>query len=444
MVVSRRGARAALVAALVAIAIPCTAQPAQDPAAAQALRSEIDQLKQDFNARLSALESRLSALEGTQPAGAAAAPAAAPPEAAAAAPGSTPTAQVPPGAEAGGPSGALPVYGNAAAGSKVFNPDMAAIGNFVGAAGDNTVNPLPALALPETEVSLQAIVDPYARADFFLSFGEEGVAVEEGYLTFPALPGGLLMKVGRQYQAFGKANTLHAHVLPWADRPLVTTNLLGGDEPLADAGISVARLIPNPWIFLEAIGQVSRGSGNAVFQGTERSDLSYVGHVRGYHDLSESTNIDLGTSYAFGHNSSGVVDGVDQGRNTTSLFGIDATLRWRPLQRAIYHSFLSRSEVIWSRRDQPNGRQDANGFYISGDYQFARRWFGGVRFDHSERAVDASLHDTGQSLVVTYWPSEFSQVRGQYRRITYAEGPTANEFLFQFQFAIGAHGAHPF
>ena len=68
MVVSRRGARAALVAALVAIAIPCTAQPAQDPAAAQALRSEIDQLKQDFNARLSALESRLSALEGTQPA----------------------------------------------------------------------------------------------------------------------------------------------------------------------------------------------------------------------------------------------------------------------------------------------------------------------------------------------------------------------------------------
>jgi hypothetical protein len=24
------------------------------------------------------------------------------------------------------------------------------------------------------------------------------------------------------------------------------------------------------------------------------------------------------------------------------------------------------------------------------------------------------------------------------------EGETANEFLFQFQFAIGAHGAHPF
>ena len=442
MVVSRRGARAALVAALVAIAIPCAAQPAQDPAAAQALRSEIDQLKQDFSARLSALESRLSALEGAQPAGTPGAPA---PAEVTAAPGNQPTAQVPAGAEGGGgPSGALPVYGNAAAGSKVFNPDMAAIGNFVGAAGDNTVAPLPALALPETELSLQAIVDPYARADFFVSFGEEGVAIEEGFLTFPALPGGLLMKVGRQYQPFGKANTLHAHILPWVDRPLVTTNLLGGEEPLADAGISVARLIPNRWLFLEAVGQVSRGSGNEVFQGTERSDLSYTAHVRGYHDLSESANIDLGTSYAYGHNNSGVVDGTDLGRLTTSLIGIDGTFRWRPLQRSIYHSFLGRSEVIWSRREQPDGRQDANGFYVSGDYQFARRWFAGLRFDRSERAVDASVHDTGQSVIVTYWPSEFSQVRGQYRRTTYAEGPTANEFLFQFQFAIGAHGAHAF
>jgi hypothetical protein len=46
--------------------------------------------------------------------------------------------------------------------------------------------------------------------------------------------------------------------------------------------------------------------------------------------------------------------------------------------------------------------------------------------------------------MLTYWPSEFSQVRGQYRHIDYADGPAANELLFQFQFSIGAHGAHPF
>ena len=73
-----------------------------------------------------------------------------------------------------------------------------------------------------------------------------------------------------------------------------------------------------------------------------------------------------------------------------------------------------------------------------------RRWFGGARFDHSERALNSQQHDAGGSLLLTYWPSEFSQIRGQLRRTHYAEGPYANELLFQFLFSIGAHGAHPF
>jgi hypothetical protein len=336
------------------------------------------------------------------------------------------------------------VYGNASAASKIFNPDVAVIGNFLGVAGKNDVRPEPALQMPESELSLQAIVDPYARADFFMSFGEEGVDLEEGFITFPTLPGGLLAKVGKMREAFGKVNTQHTHMIPWADRPLVTENLVNGEEGLSDAGVSVASLIPNRWIFLEATGQVFRGDSGDVFTSSQRSDLSYVGHLRGYQDLSESTNLDIGGSYSWGHNASGVVGGVDEGRFTTQLFGIDATLRWRPLRRAIYRSFVARSEVIWSQREQPGGQQDAIGSYVSGDYQLGRRWFAGVRFDRSDRANDASIHDIGQSITLTYWPSEFSQVRGQYRRTDYADGPTANEMLFQLMFNIGAHGAHPF
>jgi len=412
----------------------------------QALRQEIDQLRKDFDSlkqqygdRLSALEAKLAAAEGTP-----AAPAGAQP-----APGQPPTAQVPAGAQgAGGPSGALPVYGAAGGSvgsSKVFNPDMAVIGDFLGASGRNTVSPAPALEMHESEAAFQAVVDPYARADFFVSFGEQGVNLEEGFLTFTELPGGLLTKVGKMRAAFGKVNTLHNHVLPWTDRPLVIQNLVGGEDGIDDVGFSVARLIPNPWIFLEATGQVLRGdSGETLFKSSERGDLSYVGHLRGYQDLSESTNIDLGLSYSGGHNASGVVDGLDAGRFRTNLYGVDATLRWKPLQRSIYHSFVGRTEVIWSRRDQFDGLQKAMGYYVSGDYQLGRRWFAGARYDRSDRADDASLLDSGQSLLVTYWPSEFSQVRGQYRRTKYAIGPTANELLFQFQFSIGAHGAHPF
>ena len=404
-----------------------------------ALRAEIDALKADYNQRLQALERQFAALQSqAQPAPATQTPAttAAPPQ----------TAEVPAGAQgAGEPSGQLPVYGGAAAGSKIFNPDIAVIGDFLGAAGSNKVpNPEPALTMHESEAAFQAIVDPYARADFFFSFGEQGVNLEEGYLTFPAVPGGLLVRAGKMRAAFGKINTLHNHVLPWTDRPLVTRNLVGGEDGINDAGFSVARLIPNPWIFLEATGQVFRGDSSDLFTSSKRGDLSYVGHLRGYQDITESTNIDIGISYTRGHNGSGIVGNLDLGRFRTTVYGTDATVRWRPLRRSIYHSFVGRSEFIWSRRGQPNGVQSALGYYFSGDYQFARRWFAGIRYDRSKRADNALLTDKGQSAVLTYWPSEFSQLRGQYRRTQYANGPTADEFLMQFQFSIGAHGAHPF
>ena len=352
------------------------------------------------------------------------------------------------------PPEAPPTLGSAVSNNKVFNPDIAVIGDFLGAAGTNEVNPVPALEMHESELALQAVVDPYSRADFFISFGQEGVNLEEGFLTLTDLPGGLLTRVGKMRAAFGKVNTLHNHVMSWTDRPLVTQNLVGGEDGIDDAGISVARLIPNPWIFLEATGQVFRGTAGAdqadtaLFESTRRSELSYVGHLRGYHDLTENANIDLGVSYARGHN--GLSDGnvADPGSLVTQLYGLDATYRWKPLQRAVYQSFVGRGEWIWSRRDQADGLQSGTGVYVSGDYQVGRRWFTGVRLDRSAHATDASLTDTGASVTVTYWPSEFSQVRAQYRRTNYETAPsivsTANELLFQFQFSIGAHGAHVF
>lgn len=476
-------------ASAVAFMLLATLASAQTPAPsdAQALRAEIDQLRKDFDAlrqqygdRLTALEAKLAALEGGQPAGAATPqqtvagtppsanapqppPAVTPTESTAAgqtpAPAAPPqtTAQVPPGAEgAGGPSGALPVYGGAITGSKVFNPDIAVIGDFLGSAGKNDVQPDPfgpgsrpnALQMHESEASFQAVVDPYARADFFISFGEEGVNLEEGFVTFTSLPGGLLTKVGKMRAAFGKVNTLHNHVLPWTDRPLVMNNLVGGEDGISDAGVSVARLITNPWLFLEATGQVFRGDSGSdeqpLFRAQRRGDVSVVGHVRGYQDITENSNVDFGFSASRGHNPSGVVADVDVGNFTTKLYGVDLTYRWRPLARSIYHSFVGRSEVVWSRREQFNGLQRSMGYYVSGDYQFARRWFAGARLDRSDRPDNALFTDKGASAVLTYWPSEFSQIRGQYRYTKYAEGPTANELLFQFQFSIGAHGAHPF
>lgn len=326
--------------------------------------------------------------------------------------------------------------------AKALNPDISAIGDFISVAGHNTVDPSPSLQMHESELGIQAIIDPYARGDFFLSFGEEGVNLEEGYITLTALPASFVVRVGKMRSAFGKVNTLHNHVLPWVDRPLVTNNLVGGEDGLDDAGISIQRILPAPkGIFLEATGQLFRGDSgdeqHPLFRASTTSDVSAVAHLRSYKDITESTNVDIGVSYARGHN--------DLGSDfLTHLYGVDATVRWKPLRRSIYHSFVGRSEFIWSQRQQLLAEQRSFGFYTSGDYQLGRRWFVGGRYDHSDRSEFANLTDQGASAVLTYWPSEFAQVRGQYRFTRYAGNIDAHEFLMQLMFSLGAHGAHPF
>jgi hypothetical protein len=372
--------------------------------------------------RIKSLEAEVAGLKGQKPPVEAAAPAVS-------------AVQAPALANIGSAQGAA---------SKVFNPDIAVIGDFIGIGGHNPVQSSPAFEMHESEVAFQAILDPYARADFFISFGETGVNLEEGYLTFPALPGNLQLRAGKMRAAFGKINTLHNHVLPWIDRPLVMQNLTGGEDGIDDAGLSLTRILPAPkGLFLEATGQVFRGDSSDVFHTWRANNLSTVGHVHGYRDISESTNVDVGFSYARG--ASPQAAGL-----FNNLYDIDTTVRWKPLRRSIYHSFTGRAEFVWDRNDANDfasrvvTRPTPFGYFVSADYQFARRWFAGVRFDQSERALNAFQRDTGGSAVLTYWPSEFSQIRGQYRSTRYAEGLTANEILFQFLFSIGAHGAHPF
>ncbi len=343
-----------------------------------------------------------------------------------AAPSAPPTAQAP----AAAPS-------QPAAGSNAFNPDISVIANFVAAAGKNPNAGERSLQLREVELSFRSVVDSYARADFFLAASPEGVEIEEGYITFTSLPASLLLKAGKMRAQFGKVNTLHTHAMPSADRPLVTQNLVGDEEGISDSGVSLSRLIQNPLAFLEVTGEVFSGD-SLVFQSDQRSKLNYVGRLRAYRDLTESANVDLGGSVAWGPTDIG----PDANRR---LVGVDATFRYRPLRRAIYRRFQARTELVWSRQDMPGATAaSAFGLYGLAEYQFARRWYLGGRVDRSERALDPALRDSGASAFLSFWPSEFSQLRGQYRHTRYGEGRRAHEFLFQLSFGIGAHGAHVF
>ncbi len=404
---------------------------------AQSTNEELASRVKALEEQIRLLRSELEALKAGGAAPAAPSLQALPPPVPTTGPAAVPQVVPQPGAPGLVP-GPLPVYGGATALAKIFNPDISVIGNFLGAAGRNAVEGRPALGMHETEVALQAIVDPFARADFFLTFSPEGVGLEEGYITFTALPAGLVARAGKFRAAFGKVNLLHNDGLPWTDRPLVTERLGAGEEGINDAGLSVSRIFAGPRnLVLEGTAQVFRGEVAELFQSARKSDIAVVGHLRGYKDISESSNLDLGFSYARGHNELGSAF-------LTELYGVDATFRWKPLRRAIYHSFLARSELVWSRREERGGILGAFGFYTAADYRLSRRWTVGGRYDWSERMRQPGLNDSGFSALLTYWPSEFSQIRGQYRFARYAERRDANELRFQFLFNLGVHGAHPF
>ena len=333
---------------------------------------------------------------------------------------------------------AVQLGGAGGSAAKAMNPDISLNGDFLGSIGRNDVRAVPGLEMHEAELGIQSVIDPYARGDVFISFGETGVSVEEAFVTLTALPGEFVAKIGKMRAAFGKVNGTHNHALAWVDRPLVTENLVNGEDGINDMGVSVSRILPAPGdLFLEGTAQVFRGDSGDLFKSSQKNDVSFVGHLRGYQDLTENTNLEFGYSYAQGHN--------DLGHDfLTKLHGIDVSLRWKPLRRSIYNSFLWRSEFVWSRRDQLPIQQRAFGMYSSIEYRLDQRWSVGGRFDWSERATQANQLDRGASALLTYAMSEFSQVRGQYRFTRYDGHQDASELRLQLIFVMGAHGAHPF
>ncbi|MEA2489856.1 MAG: hypothetical protein QOH21_1648 [Acidobacteriota bacterium] len=383
-----------------------------------------------------------------------------------------------------------------ASAGKVFNPDISVIGTFLGHAGDG--NPLehpgvgllgfggigsplqfrPYLtageerapfALDEAEVAFEAFIDPYAKGRFFISVGPEGAELEEGYAQFVTLPWGLTAKAGKTKAAFGKANTWHTHTRPWVDQPMMVTRFFG-EEGFNDTGVSVSKIINTPGnLFIEATAEAFGGDVDGVFARDNSNDLAYNAHLKLFRDLTENSNLEAGASWARGNLAVpelpqfpdiGIGFPVDpfefeHGRN--QFTGVDLTYRWKPLSRSIYRSFIARFEGL--ANDRADFGETLYGGYLSADMQFAQRWFTGVRLDRADRFLPFAtfddilnpsdfdprrLTDRGISATLTFWPSEFSQIRGQFRRTRYANGPSFNELLLQLQFAIGAHGAHTF
>ncbi len=325
--------------------------------------------------------------------------------------------------------------------ASVTNPAVSVIGWFQAVAGNDTEAQEAASALREAELGFQSVVDPFARADFFLAASTEGFEIEEGFVTWLALPGGGQARLGKFRVDLGKFNATHPPETPFADRPLAAAAFLG-EEGLATGGASLSALVPNPaglyWDVIAQLGTVPDSTASPTFGPERRSDLLALGRTSVFVPLRESADLNLGVSYA---NAASHPRLRGEG-NRAQLAVADLTFRWKNPRRSIYRSLLVQAEVI-GEQGSAAGAERRAGVYGYAVYQLARQWKVGARYDWTERP--AGDRESGALALVQYQPSEFSTLSLQAHRIhDHATGEDHDAVFFKWLFNIGPHGAHPY
>jgi hypothetical protein len=321
------------------------------------------------------------------------------------------------------------------------NPDIGVVGDFRGSYISQGKKNFDAY-LNETEISLQSVVDPYLRADFFVSFGRDpethkyGANIEEAYITSLSLPAKLQLKVGKFREAVGKINPVHPHALPFIDMPNAYVNYFG-EEGLNDEGASLSWLLPNKKIYQEIIVQATSGAEESpMFKRANDNRFVYLGHLKNFFTLNENATLELGLSGITGPN--------DSSRNT-NLGAVDLTYKWKPLQMNTYKSLSWQSEFFYSNANYAsNGTTNSLGLYSFLEYQVAKRWFLTGRYDYAQKPYDNNITEQAYSLTAGWLATEFQKIEFEGKYTNVKAQPDYNQFWLRWIFVIGAHGAHQY
>lgn len=425
---SQRTVRAAF-AAMVAVIVAPVAHGADENAGAIAdIRAQIRQMKEEYEARIRALEARLTDAEAkaeraAQAASAAASATAGAPAVAATAPsaGAAVAATAPEGFPSGSgptaPAAAASASGSNAA-ANAFNPAMSVIlaGRYANLSqdpntyriqgfmpsGDDVGPGRRGFDLGESEVTLSANVDHRFSGQLTFSMNaDNALEVEEAFFRANGLTHGVNVMGGRFLSSVGYLNSQHAHAWDFVDAPLVYEAMLGGQYK--NDGVQVKWLAPVER-FVELGFELGRG---ATFPGNERkrngaNAFAAVAHAGD--DIGESASWRAGISYLRTSAADRAFDDVDRaGIGVTNAFGgssrlwiADAILKWAPEGNATQRNLKLQGEYF--RRTEKGAltydttgaslgplagdyRGVQSGWYAQGLYQFMPAWRAGVRYD---------------------------------------------------------------
>lgn len=320
----------------------------------------------------------------------------------------------------------------------------------------------------EVELSIQSALDPYALAKVFVGFHDPGgelepfgdahehheledpgdadideeasghggeVAVEEAYIQWRGLLGGLNVSAGRFRQNFGTLNRWHPHALPAQTYPLPYLAFFG-EEGLAQTGVSVHWLSPfagfGTW---EAWAEVTTSSNEVLFG--EASTPSLLGRINAFWELSPATYFEVGAN---------ALTGPGQGGDDsfgTHVFGGDFTLSWRPPARSRYREANLRGGVVAGELApelEPVLAEPgtALGGFLIGEYRLDQRWILGARSEYMQNPLDPDESTWLAAPTITWWQSEWVRLRAEFDYLARPDD-TLRLLVLQATFAMGPH-----
>jgi hypothetical protein len=330
------------------------------------------------------------------------------------------------------------------------------------------------------ELAFDGAVDPYFEGFANIVFkldndNETQVEVEEAFMQTTDLPFNLQLKGGQFFAAFGRINPTHPHTWDFADDPLVHGLFLGPDG-LRGVGGQISWTLPTPWYSQLLLGvQNGRGGTGFSFRNpgdngiffdritTDREmrgleDFVWIPRWENSVDLSPTQVVLAGVSGAFGSNETGA-------NARTQIYGADFLYKWKSAHAEGGFPFVKwQTEAMYRRFEAGRGVDEsfpvAETFHDWGMYSqvlwgFKKGWVVGVRGDYVDMQDSKFTHDLDRqsrsriSADLTWYPTEFSKIRLQYNHdfiddTFFLAGRDVDSIFFQFEFILGAHGAHKF
>jgi hypothetical protein len=331
-----------------------------------------------------------------------------------------------------------------------------------------------------TELAFDGAVDPYFQGFANIVFlldndNQTEVELEEAFLQTTSLPYNLQLKAGQFFADFGRLNPTHPHTWDFADTPLVNGLFLGPDG-LRGVGAQASWTLPLPWYSqLVFASQNGRGETGFSFRNpgddgmffdritTDREarglqDFVWIPRFENSFNLSDTQTVLLGASGAFGSNETGA-------NSRTQIYGADLLYKWKSSHAEGGFPFVKwQTEFMYRRFEAGRGVDQsfpvAETFHDWGLYSqvlwgFKKGLVAGIRGDIVDMQDSKFTDDLDRqprwrlSANITWYPTEFSKIRLQYNhdfleQNFFLSAREVESVFLQWEFILGAHGAHKF